>query len=324
MKEKMKTEKPKTIRVKAYAKINLSLDVIGLTEDGFHRVEMLMQAIKLHDDVNVTWDSAKDVMDYEIKLKTDLPYVPDDERNIAYKAALLMNERFPHKGRVSINIHKRIPVAAGLAGGSGNGAAVVMALARLWDLDISMKELMELGAELGSDVPFSMMAQAACNGIFGLKEDPFAATCALAKGRGTQLEPAKALSSNVVLCKPPLSVSTKEVYKGIDECHVPEHPDNDILIREIEKSGGLLTEENRKIIKANMVNVLENYTINRYDSVKAIKNKIVRIVGQEKIVLMTGSGPTVFALPEDEEAARNLARQLREDNHQTFVTRTLT
>ena len=313
----------KELRIKAYAKINLSLDVLGITDDGFHKVEMLMQAIKLHDDVKVRWSPAEEGREYNIHLKTDLPYVPDDERNIAYKAALLMNERFPHSGRVTINIHKRIPVAAGLAGGSGNGAAVVMGLAHLWGLNLSMKELMDLGAELGSDVPFSMMAQAACNGVFGLKDDPLAATCALAKGRGVDMEPKKALSANVVLVKPPISVSTREVYEGIDECEVTEHPDNVKLMKEIEDTGGILTAENRGAIKACMVNVLENYTINRYDNVKAIKNKIVRIIGQEEIVLMTGSGPTVFTLLENREVAMELARILKEEKYQVFITRTM-
>ena len=318
----MKNE-ARRIDLKSYGKINLSLDVLGHMEGGFHEVEMVMQAIRLHDDVSVMWrpGEVSESSGALIRLKTDLPYVPDDERNIAYKAAALMAERFPPekrgKGTISIKIHKRIPVAAGLAGGSGNGAAVILALSKLWDLNLSLEEMMELGAVIGSDVPFSMMTQAACIGALGLKEDRMAVTCALAKGRGTELEPIPALKSTVVLAKPPMSVSTGEVYRGIDDVPIPERPDNRQLIQGIR-------EGNRQLVRANMINVLENYTVSRYDRVKAIKNKIVRIAGQEAIVLMTGSGPTIFALIEDMDLAKKIAGEMREDRVETFITRTLT
>lgn len=312
------------IDLKSYGKINLSLDVLGHMEGGFHEVEMVMQAIRLHDDVSVMWRPGEALGEngVDIRLKTDLPYVPDDERNIAYKAADLMAEKFPQnkrgdeEGTIDIKIHKRIPVAAGLAGGSGNGAAVILALDKLWELNLSMDELLKLGAEIGSDVPFSMMTMAACIGSLGKKGNKMAATCALAKGRGTELEPLPALKSQVVLAKPPMSVSTKEVYRGIDDCHIPTHPDNRELLRGIR-------ENNRNLISANMINVLENYTLNRYDKVKAIKNKIVRIAGQDAIVLMTGSGPTVFALTDNMEVAKKIVDGTKEDGVQTFITRTL-
>lgn len=313
--------KEKRITVYSYGKINLSLDVLGTTPDGYHEVEMVMQAIMLHDDVNITWlpDDKKysNEIKSEIKLDTNVPYVPDDERNIAYKAAMLMFERFPEKqGKIKIEINKRIPVAAGLAGGSGNGAAVLMGMAKLWALDLSLEELMELGSVLGSDVPFSVMSQAACNSAFGYKEDKMASTCALAKGRGTELVPLKALKSTLLLVKPRLSVSTAEVYKGIDECEITDRPDNQALIQAIK-------DNDTEAMKKNMINVLEKYTLQRYYKVNEIKNCIKKNTKNDEIVLMTGSGPTIFTLCQDRKTAKALADRLREEGMRSILTRTL-
>ena len=419
----------KQITVYSYGKINLSLDVLGVTNDGYHEVEMIMQAILLHDDVKIKWkpapilkqDAFKRENDkddaqtdanpagsrFKIKLHTNLPYVPDDERNIAYKAALLMHERFgkgksgkqdaaeetsrmsmqaetekvsdadaTHAGsknrnvkeicgEVEINIKKRIPVAAGLAGGSGNGAAVIMGLAYLWELDLTLEELMELGAQLGSDVPFSVMSQAACNGMFGYKGEKMAATCALASGRGTALRPLKALKSDVLLCKPDLSVSTAEVYHGIDGCVIDEHPDNAELEKaivrfneaksaaekrvenktasssgdEIKSESGNAPETKSEgfteirpketskdrydMLRKNMLNVLEKYTLHRYDKVRSTKDCIEKNTENGEIVLMSGSGPTIFALCDSREAAKDLAEKVKGKRRQTLVTRTL-
>ena len=317
------TEKRNTGRqltVYSYGKINLSLDVLGLTEDGYHEVEMIMQAIMLHDDVVIKWepaDAGGEEAENNIRLHTDLPYVPDDARNIAYKAAALMFDSFPnHKGTVTIDIKKRIPVAAGLAGGSGNGAAVIMGIAKLWGLHLPLEELMELGAKLGSDVPFSVMTQAACNGMFGYKGEKMAATCAIARGRGTELEPIKALQSWVVLAKPPLSVSTAEVYKGIDDCEVTEHPDNLALARAI-------AAEDFSGMKNNMINVLEKYTLQRYYRVDTLKKCIKSNTQNGEIVLMTGSGPTVFALCRSRQDGKKLAARISSKEWQVFLTRTL-
>lgn len=387
----------KQITVYSYGKINLSLDVLGVTNDGYHEVEMIMQAILLHDDVQIKWKPApiikqdafkrEDDKDdaqtdanpagsrFKIKLHTNLPYVPDDERNIAYKAALLMHERFGKGksgkqdkeicGEVEINIKKRIPVAAGLAGGSGNGAAVIMGLAYLWELDLTLEELMGLGAQLGSDVPFSVMSQAACNGMFGYKGEKMAATCALASGRGTALRPLKALKSDVLLCKPDLSVSTAEVYHGIDGCVIDEHPDNAELEKaivrfneaksaaekrvenktasssgdEIKSESGNAPETKSEgfteirpketskdrydMLRKNMLNVLEKYTLHRYDKVRKTKDCIEKNTENGEIVLMSGSGPTIFALCDSREAAKDLAEKVKGKRRQTLVTRTL-
>jgi 4-diphosphocytidyl-2-C-methyl-D-erythritol kinase len=185
-----------SIGLKSYAKINLSLDVKGVTDDGMHLVEMVMQQILLCDEVAMRWTPAEaagpdNPNALQINLKTNRSYLPTDERNLAYQAALVMRDiagKAP-AGTLDINIKKRIPVAAGLAGGSGNGAAVLHGLNVLWGMDLSLAELCSAGAELGSDVPFCVMGQAAENET--LKErfagDPFACHCALATGTGTDL-----------------------------------------------------------------------------------------------------------------------------------------
>ena len=352
--------KEKRITVYSYGKINLSLDVLGVTDDGYHEVEMIMQAILLHDDVEIRWkpyensgaDTKERASEFTIKIHTNLPYVPDDERNIAYKAALLMYERFGHLpeeskkrklcGKVEINIKKRIPVAAGLAGGSGNGAAVIMGLAYLWKLDLSLEELMRLGAELGSDVPFSVMSQAACNGRFGYKDDPMAATCALAAGRGTKLRPLKqALKSDILLCKPDIPVSTAEVYRGIDNCTIDAHPDNAALEAAIIRynaakdnqilpgePAGRAERDNEfeyctEQLRKNMINVLEKYTLYRYDKVKLTKNCNEKNTEDGAIVLMSGSGPTIFTLCGSSQEAKKLARKVAGKERRAIVTRTL-
>ena len=303
--------------LKSYAKINLCLDVKGVLEGGFHEVEMIMQQILLCDDVSINWTPSAG-RDLNISLATNRRYLPVDERNLAYKAALLMKETYGQDigGDLSIYIKKRIPVAAGLAGGSGNGAAVLHGLNLLWKLGLDVSVLCETGAKLGSDVPFCIMGQAAENRT--LKDrfsgDPMACHCALATGTGTQLKPLHGLKSHLVLSKPPISVSTAEVYKGIDAVDIPERPDTAEMIR------GLETEDLNLVVK-NMVNVLENFTLKRYPIVVYTKNKI-----HDKCnlgaALMSGSGPTVFGLCDSIAQAKALAELLKADNRESFWTRT--
>ena len=338
----------KQIELKAFAKINLCLDVTGLLPNGFHQVEMVMQQILLHDDVNMEWipdepaaetvresnaetthesaspagDAAQDGSDcaaesFRIKLTTNRRYLPTDERNLAYKAALLMHEKHGkgRSGELKIHIKKRIPVAAGMAGGSSNGAAVLHGLNVLWDLDLDVQSLCGIGAELGSDVPFCIMGQAAGNWSLAnrFENDPYACHCAVATGTGTTMQPVTGLRSHLVLSKPPISVSTAEVYKGIDEVDIPEHPDLPELV-----DG--LKSKNRQTIEKNMVNVLENYTLKQYPIVVYTKNKIKeRCSGK---VLMSGSGPTVFGLCKSREEAQELCDIMTLENKESFWTRT--
>ncbi|MGX8774541.1 MAG: 4-(cytidine 5'-diphospho)-2-C-methyl-D-erythritol kinase [Bacillota bacterium] len=316
------------INLKSYAKLNLSLDVKGVTDEGMHLVEMVMQQILLCDEIALKWTPAAELEADErgISLKTNRRYLPTDERNLAYKAALVMDEirrgspdGNPDRGldgKLEINIKKRIPVAAGLAGGSGNGAAVLHGLNALWGMDLSLKELCEAGARLGSDVPFCVMGQAAENAE--LKDrfagDPLASHCALATGTGTDLEPLKGMESHIVLSKPPVSVSTPKVYQGIDNTVIPERPNTAELIE------GLKTKDIARIEK-NMVNVLENYTLKEYPTVVYTKNKMQELCGG-RAVLMSGSGPSVYGLADSIKQSREVCAEMAKINRESFWTRT--
>lgn len=311
------------IQLKSYAKINLSLDVKGVTDDGMHLVEMVMQQILLCDEVVMRWTPAEaagpdNPNALQINLKTNRSYLPTDERNLAYQAALVMRdiaENAP-SGTLDINIKKRIPVAAGLAGGSGNGAAVLHGLNILWDLGLSLQQLCDAGAKLGSDVPFCVMGQAAENEA--LKDrfagDPLACHCALATGTGTDLVPIKGLKSHIVLSKPPISVSTAKAYQGIDNIEIKERPNTEELIE------GLKTRD-VSLIEKNMVNVLENYTLMEYPTVVYTKNKMQELCG-ERAVLMSGSGPSVYGLTDSIRQSRSICDEMLKLNRESFWTRT--
>lgn len=313
----------KQIQIKSYAKINLCLDVLRRLENGYHEVEMVMQQILLHDDVSVKWKNpaTNEIRGQEgpidIEVSTNRPWLPRDERNLAYKAAALMAELYgkERQGKIRIDIRKRIPVAAGLAGGSGNGAAVIHALNALWELGLDVPELCSIGRQLGSDIPFSIMGQAKANLNLGLSDDPMAAHCALARGTGTELEPlSKGLRSHLVLTKPPIGVSTAEVYQGLRLDQIKERPNIEELIESLAK-------KRFKTIQKNMVNVLENFTLTRYPNVMHTKNK-VRSLLKKNPVLMSGSGPTIFALCRTREEAQTACETLKVYYKETFWTRT--
>ena len=304
----------KRINVKSYAKINLSLDVLRRLENGYHEVEMVMQQILLHDEVDVKWRETGE--DFTVILHTNRAYLPTDERNLAYKAAMLMHELYGHdkKGSLRIDIKKRIPVAAGMAGGSGNGAAVLHALNYLWQLGLTVQQLNEVGSRLGSDVPFCIMGQAKMNKQLGLTEDPLAAHCAVARGTGTELEPVKGLESHIVLSKPSIGVSTAEVYQGLKLEEITEHPDTDEMIE------ALRQKDCEKIYK-NMINLLENFTLKRYANVVRTKMRMQEQLGSER-VLMSGSGPTVFGLADSRQQAQQVCEYMEKYNRESYWTRT--
>ncbi len=304
----------KRIHVKSYAKINLTLDVLRRLENGYHEVEMVMQQILLNDEVDVKWRESDEP--FTIELHTNKTYLPTDERNLAYKAALLMYEAYGdgRTGSLRIDIKKRIPVAAGLAGGSGNGAAVLHAINWLWQLGLDVEGLNRIGSKLGSDVPFCIMGQAKMNKELGLTEDPLAAHCAVASGTGTELKPVKGLESNLVLSKPSIGVSTAEVYQGLDLQAVEKHPDTDEMLE------ALKTKDMEKIRK-NLVNLLENFTLQQYPVVMETKNRMQEHLGREN-VLMSGSGPTVFGLCESKETAQQVCTHMIQFNKESFWTRT--
>ena len=294
------------VTIKSYGKINLSPDISGIREDGYHIVDTVMQKISLCDEVSVRWKPSKE-KNIKIELQSNKSFLPKDERNIAYKAAAFMSENFAEKvggGKLEIYLQKYIPVSAGLAGGSGNGAAVITALNRLWNINVGARELCRIGSKIGADVPFCILTQ---NSRYG---------CALGEGTGADITVIKSkFKKAVMLVKPSFGVSTKEVYEGIDNCNIQIRPKTTTLIE------GLI-HNNRQVVYDNMVNVLETYTLNKYQEVNNIKNKIIEETAAEK-VLMTGSGPTVFGLFSNIDQARQGCEHMRKQGYEAYWAKML-
>ncbi len=273
-----------SVSLNTYAKINLSLDVTGVREDGYHEVSMVMHAIGLHDDLQVR---LFDAQEFGVTIKTNLHYVPTDQRNTAYKAAVWMIDRYLRgvhsPAEIRIDIRKEIPVSAGLAGGSSNAAGVILAIDRLYGLHLSLSELCDAGAAIGADVPFCIMSIAATPEWYMEGASP----CALATGTGTSLEPLPGIHMWVVLAKPPFSVSTADVYRDFDRLESVEHPDTASMLR------GLHTG-NLPELRRGMTNVLENVTMTSRPAVRELKVKMQRYCPD--MTLMSGSGPTVYSL----------------------------
>ena len=280
------------IELKALAKINLGLDVLGKRENGYHDVRMIMQSIYLYDDVKIEKTEESGIF-----LETNLHFLPTDSSNIAYKAAQMLLEEFDISQGVKIGLNKHIPVAAGLAGGSSNAAAVLFGMNRLFALHLTQEELMERGVKLGADVPYCIMRGTV-----------------LAEGIGEQLHKLPAMPKcTVLIAKPPVSVSTKMVYEALDAKEILVHPDIDGLIQGLEQ-GSL-----RRVASC-MGNVLEDVTIPMYPVIDKIKEEMQACGALN--ALMSGSGPTVFGLFENRADARKAQARIREKAlaKQAFVT----
>lgn len=270
-----------TLTLKALAKINLGLDVLGKRDNGYHDVRMVMQTIYLYDNVTLTRTEEPG-----IRLETNLPYLPVDEKNIAYKAAKLFIDEFQIKKGVSIKLDKHIPVAAGLAGGSSNAAAVLVGMNRLFRLGLSQEELMERGVSLGADVPYCVMRGTA-----------------LAEGIGEDLSALMPMPKcYVLIAKPPISVSTKMVYEALDAKEIVEHPDIDGVLEGLSKQD--LTK-----VASSMGNVLESVTIEKYPIIADIKAAMKEAGALN--AMMSGSGPTVFGIFDDRKTAKEAWYKLR-------------
>lgn len=281
------------LELKALAKINLGLDVTGRRENGYHDVRMIMQSVYLYDNVRLEKTGA----DGEIRLKSNLGYLPADENNIAYKAAKILTEEFDIREGVQITLDKHIPVAAGMAGGSSDAAAVLFGMNRMFGLHLSQKELMDRGVKLGADVPYCIMRGTV-----------------LAEGIGEILTPLPAMPKcTVLIAKPPVSVSTKTVYEALDSQEITEHPDIDGIIRGLE-AGSL------KQVAQCMGNVLEDVTIPLYPVIDQIKQEM--LAAGAAGAMMSGSGPTVFGLFENRAAAKTAQKNIREKSlaRQVYVT----
>ncbi|MFX3624210.1 MAG: 4-(cytidine 5'-diphospho)-2-C-methyl-D-erythritol kinase [Ectobacillus sp.] len=278
--------------VKAPAKINLSLDVLGKREDGYHEVRMIMTTIDLADRLELT-ELEKD----RIEIVSHNRYVPDDQRNLAYQAAKLLKERYGIRKGVSISIEKNIPVAAGLAGGSSDAAATLRGLNKLWKLGLSLDELAEIGAGVGSDVSFC---------VYG--------GTAIATGRGEKIEHIPAPPPCwVILAKPQLGVSTAEVYRNLKVNQVV-HPDVDAMIQSIQSG-------DYEGICSAVGNVLENVTFRMHPEVENIKEQMKRFGADA--VLMSGSGPTVFGLVRHDSRMHRIYNGLKGFCDQVYAVRML-
>lgn len=274
----------KEIKLKAKAKINLGLDVLRKREDGYHEVRMIMQTIPLYDKLTIR--TAED--DAQIRVQTNLHFLPVGEDNLVYKAAKLLMDEFQIKQGVEIDLVKYIPVAAGMAGGSSDAAAALVGVNKLFNLGLSIEQLMERGVKIGADVPFCVMRGTA-----------------LAEGIGEKLTPLPPMPKcHILIAKPGIHVSTKFVYGNLRADALKEHPDIDGQIEAL-KRGDL-----RKLARL-MGNVLETVTVPEYPVIRQIKETMMTCGALN--AMMSGSGPTVFGLFEEEAAAQEAYRMLSED-----------
>ena len=271
------------IQLKALAKINLGLDVLRRREDGYHEVKMIMQTIGLHDDLEISKTKTPG-----IQVKTNLYYLPTNENNLVYKAAKLLMDEFQIQDGVSIQLKKRIPVAAGMAGGSSDGAAVLWGINQMYGLGLSMQALMERGVRLGADVPYCIQRGTA-----------------LAEGIGEKLSVLPPMPKcTILIAKPGISVSTKFVYENLhaNDLKPEQHPDVDSMIEAMrQKDLGLLCSR--------MGNVLETVTIPAYPVINEIKRTMMDngAIGS----MMSGSGPTVFGIFDSPVAAKQAMKAVR-------------
>ena len=281
-----------SIQLKSRAKINLSIDVLGKREDGYHLVEMIMQTIDLFDKIKIF-----SLKEDTIIIESNSLDIPLDSTNIVYKAADLIKKQYNIKEGVKIIIEKNIPIAAGMAGGSSNAAAVLVGLNQLWQLKLSENKLKELGLKLGADVPFCIGGQTA-----------------LAENIGEKLTKIDGLSENIfiLVCKPELFVSTKEIYEEIGSKIIEKRPNNKLLIQ-------LLKENKIQQIADNMYNVLEEVTRERYPVIEEIEK--IMMENDALGSMMSGSGPTVFGLYINREDAENCKNKLLKKFSQVYIVK---
>ena len=282
------------VRENARAKINLTLDILGIRADGYHEVSMIMQAIELCDTVELEKSSG-------ISLKMDTSKIiggeniPCDEKNLAWKAAMAFQKFCGKNFGVEISIEKKIPMAAGLAGGSTDAAAVIRGMNRLYETNLTENELCKIGEQVGSDVPFCIIG----------------GTC-LAEGRGeilTRLAPIKNFS--VVLAKPEGEISTAWAYKTYDENPAKTHPPNNEIIKQFERG-------DYDAAFKNFYNVLENVALKKFPAIADLESKM--LAAGAKVALMSGSGPTVFALT-DEQHVKKISASVENSGAQIFITK---
>ena len=280
------------MKIKAYGKINIALEVVGKRDDGYHLLRMIMQRIDLYDLIEIQERISG------IEITCNKPYVPRDERNLAYKAARLFLDTYNINKGVHIDIRKNIPVAAGLAGGSTDGAAVLMGLNSIFNIGASDEELMELGLKLGADVPYCIKGKTA-----------------LCEGIGEKITQLKDFKDKIlVLVKPSFGVSTKEVYGGLDLSKIYKKVKIEEIIDAMENN-------NLDFVAKNMKNHLENVTLKKHRKIIDIKEEMIKMDALG--AMMSGSGPTVFGFFDDMLKAQSCYDRMKKQYNDVFITRTI-
>lgn len=270
-----------TIKVKALAKINLGLDVVRRREDGYHEVRMIMQTIHLYDQLEI-----KKIREPGISITTNLDFLPTNENNLIYKAAKLLQDTCGITEGVAVNLKKHIPVAAGMAGGSTDAAAVLYGMNEIFHLRMKRQQLMELGVQIGADVPYCLMRGTA-----------------LAEGIGEKLKSLPPMPKcPVLIAKPGIGVSTKFVYENLKLDENTVHPDIDAQL-------AALRRQDLRGVAEHMANLLETVTIREYPVIEEIKRFMLESGALN--AMMSGSGPTVFGLFEDEKTAQEAYETMR-------------
>lgn len=280
------------IQMKALAKVNLGLDVIRRREDGYHEVKMIMQTVRLYDRIIL------EKTQKGISMETNLSFLPVNEQNIAYRAAKMLMDEFHIQSGLHIKIDKHIPVAAGMAGGSTDGAAVLYGVNKIFELGLTKRQLMERGVKLGADVPYCIMRGTV-----------------LSEGIGEILTPVPSLPDcHILIAKPPVSVSTKHVYENLKLDKIEKHPDIDGMVE-------ALRMEELHGVTQRMENVLETVTIPEHPEIQQIKDLMIKDGALN--ALMSGSGPTVFGIFDDREKGMRARDLLRKSSlaRQTYLVR---
>lgn len=279
------------VKKKAFAKINLGLDVLGCLPNGYHEVSMIMQTVGICDILTFEKSNSG------ISLYTNSGELPVNEDNLVYKAAKMILDKYGIEAGVTIHLEKNIPIAAGMAGGSSDAAATLKGVNELFELGISQEELCKMAVQIGADVPYCVMGGTA-----------------LAKGIGEELEKLKdAPKCALLVAKPDINVSTKYVYDKLDQKEIIDHPDISGIIDAI-------NENSLSGVVSRLKNVLESVTIEEYPIIDELKKDMTNSGALGS--LMSGSGPTVFGIFDDEKKAEAAYNMLKQSNKakQIFLT----
>lgn len=281
------------LQLKAYGKINLGLDVIRKRPDGYHDLDMIMQMVDVYDDVIIERKAGE-----EIVVKADAAVLSNGKDNLAYMAAKMLFDEFGIKSGVEITIHKRIPIAGGMAGGSSDCATTLIGINEMFNLGLSKQQLMERGVKLGADVPYCVLGGTA-----------------IARGIGEVLTPLPTPPQcHVIIAKPPISVSTAYVYGHIRPDEITKRPD-------IEQMTLAIKEQDLNKLSDLLYNVMEEVTVSEYPVIEKLKSIMLENGALNSI--MSGSGPTVFGLFDDRKKAQAAMKALdsKELTEQLYLTK---